>query len=63
MNKELANASNWFNANKLSLIAKRTSILFSIDHQKDNIPLRRPNLNINELTVERESSIFKALPR
>ena len=25
--------------------------------KKDNIPLRLPNLNINRLTVERESSI------
>ena len=37
---------------------KRPSILFSTNRQKkDNIPLRHPNLNINWLNAERESSI------
>ena len=37
---------------------KRPSILFSTNHQKiDNVLLRLLNLNINGLTVERESSI------
>ena len=37
---------------------KRPSFCFCTNHQKkDNIPLRLPNLNINGLTIERESSI------
>ena len=37
---------------------KKTSILFSTNHQKkDNIPLRLPSLNINGFTSEHESSI------
>ena len=49
---------NWFNANKLSLNVKKTKYsFFRKSSKKDNIPLRLPNLNINGLTVERESSI------
>ena len=49
---------NWFNANKLSLSVKKTKYsFFRKSSKKDNIPLRLPNLNINGLTVERESSI------
>ena len=36
---------------------KRPIILFPQIIKKDNIPLRIPNLTINGLTVERESSI------
>ena len=50
--------SNWFNANKLSLNVKKTKYSFFPQIiKKDNVPLRLPNLNINGLTVERESSI------
>ena len=58
VNKELANVSNWFNANKLSLNVIKTK--FSFFHKsakKDNIPLRLPNLNIHGFTIKRESSI------
>ena len=61
MNKELINVRNWFNANKLSLNVKKAFIVFSTNYPKkkkeDNIPLRLPNVNINGLTVERESSV------
>ena len=57
-NKELKNVSNWFNANKLSLNVKKTKYsFFHKSSKKDNIPLRLPNLNINEFTVECQSSI------
>ena len=36
---------------------KNQVFFFSQTIKKDNIPLRLPNLNINRLTVERESSI------
>ena len=58
MNKKLTNVSNWFNANKLSLYVKKTKFsFFHKSSKKDNIPLRLPNLNVNGLTIERESSI------
>ena len=58
MNKDLANVSNWFNANKLSLNVKKTKYyFFHKSSNKDNIPLWLPNLNINGFTVEREFSI------
>ena len=58
MNKKLTNVSDWFNANKFPLNIKK--IKYSSFHKsskKDNIPLRLPNLHINGLNVERESSI------
>ena len=58
MNKELTNVSNSFNANKLSLIVKKTKFsFFHKSSKKDNVPLRLPNLNINRFTIERECSI------
>ena len=58
LKKELMNVSDWFNANKLSLHVKRTNYsFFHKSSEKDNIPLRLQNLNINGFTVERESSI------
>ena len=58
MNKELTNVSNLFNANKLSLNVKKNKYyFFHKSSKKDNIPLHLLNLNINGLTVERESSI------
>ena len=58
MSKELANVSDWFNANKLSLNVKKTKYsFFHKSSKKDNIPLQLPNLNINGSTVESESSI------
>ena len=58
MSKELANVSNWFNANKLSLNVEKTKFsFFDKSSKKDNIPLRLPNLNINGFTIEGESSI------
>ena len=58
MSKELANVSDWFNANKLSLNVKKTKYSFFHKSSKtDNIPLQLPNLNINGSTVESESPI------
>ena len=58
MKKELTNVSDWFNANNLSLNVKKTKhSFFHKSLKKSNIPLQLPNLNINELTVERESSM------
>ena len=58
VNKELANVSNWFNANKLSLNVKKAKFsFFHKSSKKDNIPLRLPNPNINGFTIGRESSI------
>ena len=64
MNKELTNVTDWFNANKLSLNVKKTKYFFSANHQKkkkDNIPLRLPKLNINELTIFND--IFRSFDR
>ena len=59
MNKELTNVSNWFNAKRLSLNARKTKYsFFHKSSEKDNIPLRILNLNSNGLTVEIESSII-----
>ena len=58
INKELTNVSNWFNANKLLLNVKKTKFsFFQKSSEKDNIPLRLPNLNIIGFNIERESSI------
>ena len=58
IDKELANVSVRFNANNLSLNVKKIKYCFFHKlSKKDIIPLRLPNLNINGLTVERESSI------
>ena len=58
INKELMNASNCFNANKLLLNFKKTKFSFSHrSSKKDNIPLRLPNLNINGFTIDCESSV------
>ena len=57
LNKELTNVMDCFNANKLSLNFKKTKYsFFRKSSRKDNIPPRTPNLNINGLTVERETS-------
>ena len=57
INKELTIVSNWFNASKLSLNFNKTKYSFFHKSSKNNIPLRLPNPNINELTAERVTSI------
>ena len=58
INKALTNVSDWFNTNKLSLNFKKAKYSsFHKSSNKDNAPLRLPNLNINGLTVECESSV------
>ena len=58
MNKELADVSNWFNANKLSLNVKKTKYFFPHkSSKKDNILLWLLNLERNGFTAECESSI------
>ena len=34
MNKELADVSNWFNGNKLSLNVEKNKYYFSLNHKK-----------------------------
>ena len=56
VNKELVNISRWFQANKLSLNAKKTKyILFHKPRKK--IPLNLPSLKINDFEITREQSI------
>ena len=58
MTKELPSVSNWFNANKLFLNVKKYNYSFS--HKlstKDDVPVWLPNLTVNGLTAEHESSL------
>ena len=53
VNKELINVSNWLSLN----LEKTKYTLFQKSPEKDNIPLRLLNLNINGLTVKRKTLI------
>ena len=56
MNQELINIQQWFNANKLSLNIKKTK--YSFFHSlglQDKIPLQLPKLEINSISIKRES--------
>ena len=58
INIKLTNVNDWPNANKLLLNVERDKYsFFHKSSQIGNIPLRPSNLNINGLTVGRESSI------
>ena len=55
---ELESISQWFKANKLSLIEGKTKFtLFHKPCDKDNLPLQLPNLKINNNEIKRSSSI------
>ena len=52
------NIKDWFTANKLSLnVEKRKYSFFYKPNKKDDIPLRLPNLTINNYEIKREESI------
>ena len=56
VNIELKLVNDWFIANKLSLNAKKTKyILFCKKNKLDDLPLRLPNLSINNKEINRVS--------
>ena len=58
MNKELVSFQTWFDANKLSLNVTKTK--YSFFHPlsyTDRIPLRLPQLKINNICIKRETTI------
>ena len=58
VNEELGKLGGWFIANRLSLNIKKTKYtLFHKNSVKDNIPLKLPNINISNKSIERKSSI------
>ena len=58
VNNELSKAIQWFVANRLSLNAKKTKYtFFHKNSAKDNIPLKLPDFQIGNETIERTFSI------
>ena len=58
VNSELGKVFQWFNANKLSLNKDETKYtFFHKAREKDNIPLKLPELFINDKEIERVTSI------
>ena len=58
VNKELANISTWFQANKLSLNANKTKyIFFHKQRESENIPLKLRVLKIDDIEIKREQSL------
>ena len=58
VNKELTSINKWFQANKLSLNAKKTKYTFFHKLRiSDHIPLKLPALCINSSEIQREYSI------
>ena len=58
VNNKLINIKEWFTANKLSLNVEKTKhSFFSKPSKKDDIPLRLPNLVINNYLIQRQKSI------
>ncbi|XP_065684224.1 uncharacterized protein LOC136096636 [Hydra vulgaris] len=58
VNTELINLNEWFKANKLSVnIDKTKYILFTKPSKTDNIPLKLPDLFINNIKVKRVHSM------
>ena len=58
MNEELDKFSIWFKANKLSLNDKKTKFtLFHKASHSDNIPLKLPNLFINDKKLKQATSL------
>ena len=57
-NQELKQLEDWFKANRLSLNVDKTKYtLFHKLSQADNLPLKLPNLTINNKNITRENSI------
>ena len=58
MNAELSKINEWFKANKLSLnVTKTKFILFLKSSKVDDIPLKLPDLNINNINIKRVNSM------
>ena len=58
VNNELNKLNGWFKANKLSLNVDKTKYTFFHKlNQRDKIPLKLPNLNLNNSIIKRESAI------
>ena len=58
MNKELDNLNEWFRSNKLSLNVDKTKCTFFHKKSKsDDIPLKLPDLCINNINICREKSM------
>ena len=58
MNIELRKFDYWFKANKLSLNADKTKFtLFHKTSQSENLPLKLPNLIMNDVIIERKDSL------
>ena len=57
VNNELVNIKDWFKANKLSLNVEKTKYsFFHKPSKKDDIPLRLPQLIINNCEIQRKES-------
>ena len=62
VNKELVNINIWFQANKLSLNARKTKyVFFHKQRKKKNLPLDLPILKINEIEIREQSLKFLAV--
>ena len=58
MNREMEKFNIWFKANKLSLNADKTKFtLFHKSTQSDDLPLKLPQLIMNNKVIERGSSL------
>ena len=58
VNQELINIHEWFKANKLSINSSKTKyVFFHKPCKADYIPLKLPDLKINNSTIEREYDI------
>ena len=58
MNEELEKFNVWFKVNKLSLNADKTKFtLFHKSSQSENLPLKLPNLFMNNTNIERKESL------
>ena len=58
VNNELNKLNGWFKANKLSLNVDKTKYTFFHKlNRRDKIPLKLPNLNLNNSIIKRESAI------
>ena len=58
VNQELKLISKWFKENKLSLNFSKTKYtLFCKANKTDNIPLKLPFLNINNVNINREDNM------
>ena len=57
-NEDLVTIDKWFRANKISLNTNKTKyIFFHNRNQRDNIPLKLPNLQISSNVIERVSHL------